>query len=319
MVKNYGRNEILFREGQDGDCFYEIIKGLVGVYTDFGEPTQQELTKIGSGHIVGEMALIDAYPRSATVVALEDTEAEEVFVENVRDYFSTNPAKITFIMKELGGRLTRLTNEYEEACETIRGLYPEDNKRKPGLAEQIMKFAEYYRNMDKKTRPSEEYLKEAEQGVHKDGFSKKVDQYKEGAIIFREGETGKSMYAIHYGSVGIYTNYGDDDERLLATLGADKFFGEVGMLGGEPRTATAVVLEDDTIIETIYEQDFEELFAKNPSKIEMVIKHLSFRIRRLTYEYVNACQLIYDAAQAELENNVTAELKQRAAEFNKKY
>lgn len=319
MIKVYNKGEVLFHEGDNGDCFYEILEGKVGVYTDYGEPTEQKLTEIEKGHIVGEMALIDAFPRSATVVALDETKAEEVFVENVRDYFSNNTDKITFIMMELSERLTRLTQEYAEACETIRGLYPKDDKRKEGIAEKIKKFAEFYRNLDKASQPSAEFLREAAQEVHKDGYSKSVEQYKQGTIIFREGETGKCMYDIHFGSVGIYTGYGKPDERLLATLSSDKFFGEVGMLGGEPRTATAVVLEDDTIIEAIYKEDFKELFEKNPAKIEMVIKHLSFRIRRLTYDYVNACKLIYDAAEAELKNSVSAELKQRAAEYKQHY
>ena len=90
------------------------------------------------------------------------------------------------------------------------------------------------------------------------------------------------------------------------------------MVGDEPRTATAVALEDDTMLEAIYPDDFEELFQKNPTKIEMIIKHLSFRIRRLTYEYVNACKLVYDAAQAELEKSVSEELKKKAQEYSAK-
>lgn len=319
MVKNFAKDEVLFREGDSGESFFEILKGEVGVYTDYGQPTQNELTKIGTGHIVGEMALIDAFPRSATVVALADTEAEEISVDGVKEYFKNNPEKIAFIMEELGGRLVRLTKEYDEACDTIRGLFPKDPAQREGLVDMIKKFANYYKNLDKKTRPSEEYLREAEGEAHTDGFSKKVDKYDEDDIIFREGEKGKCMYDIHFGTVGIYTDYGTDEEKLLTTLSADKFFGEIGLISGEPRTATAVVLEDGTIIETIYAEDLKELFEKNPAKVEMIIKHLSYRIRRLTYEYVKACQLIYDAAEAELKNSVSAELIERAESYNRGY
>ena len=66
------------------------------------------------------------------------------------------------------------------------------------------------------------------------------------------------------------------------------------------------------MLEAIYMDDFEDIFANNPTKIESVIKHISFRIRRLTYEYVNACKMIYDAAEAELKNSVNDELKKKA-------
>ena len=87
------------------------------------------------------------------------------------------------------------------------------------------------------------------------------------------------------------------------------------MLNNMLRTATAVVLEDDTMLESIYADDFEELFTNNPAKVEMIIKHLSYRIRRLTYQYVDACKLVYDAAQAELKDSVSDELKKKTQEF----
>ena len=73
------------------------------------------------------------------------------------------------------------------------------------------------------------------------------------------------------------------------------------------------------MLEAIYMDDFEDIFANNPTKIESVIKHISFRIRRLTYEYVNACKMIYDAAEAELKNSVNDELKKKAQEYKENY
>ena len=64
--------------------------------------------------------------------------------------------------------------------------------------------------------------------------------------------------------------------------------------------------------------DFAELFEKNPTKIEMIIRHLSFRIRRMTNEYTEATKLIYEAAQAELSKTVTEELKNKARTYTGK-
>ena len=319
MNKNFAKGEVIFREGDNGDSFFEVVSGCVGIYTDYEQSTEQKLTDIRPGHIFGEMALIDAFPRSATAVALEDTTLTEVFIEDVREYFRSSPTKINFILQELGERLGRLTNEYGEACATIKELYPVNEERKPSLADKIRKFVAAYDLIARSKQPSAEYLRESQDLSHGDGYAKKVEKYDRGTIIFREGEPGKCMYDIHFGSVGIYTGYGTADEKCLTTLYADKFFGELGMLGNEPRSATAVVLEDGTMVESIYLDDFEELFEKNPAKIEMVIKHLSFRIRRLTYEYTNACKMIYDAAEAELKNSVSDELKKKAQEYKEVY
>ncbi len=319
MNKTFSKGEIIFREGDNGDSFFEILKGLVAVYTGYGQDTEQKLTEIGSGHIVGELALIDAFPRSATVVALDDTEVSEITIDEMRAYFEGSPDKIKFILSELGERLQRLTNDYTDACVTIRELYPQNEARKEGIADKIKKFVNTYNLMSKAKQPSAEFLREAERADKKEGYSKGVEKFSRGTVIFREGEPGKCMYDIHFGTIGIYTGYGTPQEKCLTTLYAGKFFGELALLSGEVRTATAVALEEGTMLEPIYMEDFEEIFEHNPAKIESIIKHVSFRIRRLTYEYTNACKMICDAAEAELKNAVSDEFKKKAQEYKENY
>ena len=117
-----------------------------------------------------------------------------------------------------------------------------------------------------------------------------VLEFKRGDIIFREGDTGNFMYAIYGGSVGIYVNYGTAQENKLTQLYSDAFFGEMGLIGEEKRSATAVVEEDGTVLECIREEDLEALFKSNPVKIDMILSHLSHRLRRLTLDYVEACR-----------------------------
>ena len=316
MNKQFDSGAVIFRQGESGDTFYEVISGKVGIYINYGEDGQQKLTDVEPGHTFGEMALVDAFPRSATAVAEEDSEVNEVSVEEVREYFSSNPDKIKSMLLELTGTLARLTDDYREVTTTVKELYPKNEEpRKPSLIEKIKKFALEYDLIGKREMPSAEYLRETGQDDHGEGFAKKVEKYKRGTIIFREGDLGRCLYDIHYGTIGIYTDYGTPKEKCLTTLSANKFFGELGMLNNMLRTATAVVLEDDTMLESIYADDFEELFTNNPAKVEMIIKHLSYRIRRLTYQYVDACKLVYDAAQAELKDSVSDELKKKAQEY----
>ena len=98
------------------------------------------------------------------------------------------------------------------------------------------------------------------------------------------------MYDIHFGRIGIYTGYGTPEEKLLTELFANKFFGEMGMIDGEPRSATAVVMADNTTLETIYPEDLEELIETNPLKVDMILQHLSGRLRHLTADYADACE-----------------------------
>lgn len=56
--------QIIFEEGQPGDCMYAVIEGEVAV-TKAGKP----IRVVGPGSIFGEMALIEHGPRSATATA----------------------------------------------------------------------------------------------------------------------------------------------------------------------------------------------------------------------------------------------------------
>ena len=78
----------------------------------------------------------------------------------------------------------------------------------------------------------------------------------------------------------------------LRIISADEFFGEMGMVSNEPRSATAVALDDNTTVEIIYPKDFRELFEKNPVKVDMVLRHLSTRLRTLTMKYLALCKKI---------------------------
>ena len=72
-TKNFGTGVRLFKEGDAGDVAYLINSGKVKVTKTGGDGQQKVVGLVGSGGIVGEMALIDNQARVATVEAMEDT------------------------------------------------------------------------------------------------------------------------------------------------------------------------------------------------------------------------------------------------------
>lgn len=74
MLKNlhrevYAQGEVIFREGEPGDCAYLIEEGNVEVCINQTE----QINIIGKGELFGEIALLDRQPRTATVRALDNT------------------------------------------------------------------------------------------------------------------------------------------------------------------------------------------------------------------------------------------------------
>ena len=64
----------LFHEGDPGDSLFVVVAGRMGVVTADADGRQSVINQIGAGETVGEMALVSGDARSATIVALRDTE-----------------------------------------------------------------------------------------------------------------------------------------------------------------------------------------------------------------------------------------------------
>lgn len=69
-------------------------------------------------------------------------------------------------------------------------------------------------------------------------FQRFGKEFPRGSVLFREGEPGRDMFVVHEGRVRISKSAGGK-ETLLGTLGPGEFFGEMSILSGNPRSATA--------------------------------------------------------------------------------
>ena len=286
----FTKGQVIFREGDLGESFFHITEGKAGVYLHYGEAEERKLTEMLPGQYIGEMAVINAWPRSATVVAEEDLKAIEIGETELNDYFSKYPEKILSIMKQIGGRIRTLTEEYDEVTAFLKEKQDAAATKDSGFLARIRKYREISEAAKKaKIQSAEEKISIREFANSGKGLLP-VTQYYKGTIIFRQGETGNYMYAVQSGSVGIYTNYGTDIEKKLTSLYANSFFGEMSLLEMEARSATAVAEEDGTSVEIIRPEDLEKLFQSNPVEVDMILSHLSNRLRSLTVDYVKACE-----------------------------
>ncbi|MCX7808114.1 MAG: Crp/Fnr family transcriptional regulator [Deltaproteobacteria bacterium] len=99
-----------------------------------------------------------------------------------------------------------------------------------------------------------------------------------GEVLFREGEEGDCMYVIREGVVRITKRMGSE-ERPLAELGPGEFFGEMSILNGKPRSATAQVISPAKLI-VIHARTFEQMVRTNAEIAIRLIKKLALRLDR---------------------------------------
>jgi hypothetical protein len=95
----------LFREGDVGDAVYLIVKGKVRVFVGGGDRPERTLNEEGPGACIGEMAVLDAAPRSATVRAIERVRALRVPGEGFKRVMSERPEMSEAIVAELVRRM----------------------------------------------------------------------------------------------------------------------------------------------------------------------------------------------------------------------
>ncbi|MEO7092344.1 MAG: Crp/Fnr family transcriptional regulator [Polyangiales bacterium] len=111
-----------------------------------------------------------------------------------------------------------------------------------------------------------------------DALSRFVREVPAGEIVFREGEGGDVMFVLQQGRIRILKRVANG-ERVLATLGPGEFFGEMAILSGNPRTATAVVTEDGPArVLVIDAKRFEAMIANNREITLRLIKKLASRL-----------------------------------------
>ena len=147
-TKLYAPGSIICREGEPGDCMYEVESGKVGVYHDYGGPDEKLIAELYSNKVFGEMGLLDHAPHSATVVALEEnTTVTTITEEDFYAYFEKNPVMVLEIVKQMCHNLRKTTNSYIEACHTVYDtveVKKSGAKKSKSLLDRINKLCEFY-------------------------------------------------------------------------------------------------------------------------------------------------------------------------------
>ena len=101
-----------------------------------------------------------------------------------------------------------------------------------------------------------------------------VRTFKENEYIFHEGDTGNDMYILLSGRVSIFIKSKDNLQIKLCDICAGGFFGEMSLLEGEPRTATALAIEN-TVALSVNKDNFEAFIVEQPSMAFKLLKGLS--------------------------------------------
>ena len=109
-------------------------------------------------------------------------------------------------------------------------------------------------------------------------IEKCINEYDVADVIFEEGSTGRELYVVLDGKIDIVKDTGAT-RTTIVTLGKGEFFGEMAVIDGSARSATAVAAAPKTKVMRINHARFVYLVSQQPAFALMIMDALSKRLR----------------------------------------
>jgi len=140
VTRRLAPREILVRKGEEANQLYAVMRGRFRVATSADDGKEVLLRYIDPGEVVGEIAMFDGEPRSATMTAVESS---EVLVVQRRDFFpflARHPAVNQKLLAAMARHVRSLTESLEDTM--LLGLETRLARRLLALLKQYGKQVE---------------------------------------------------------------------------------------------------------------------------------------------------------------------------------
>jgi len=286
-IEGYIDGDSVFREEDKSMDFYVVKDGRIEIRkeTPFGP---QILGSLTSDQIFGEMNFIDRTQRSSDAVAAESTACYTFSFSALDQKMDEN--------KEMAVGLhwafwRSLTEKVRDANEQLKVFFQEDAKKGHGRLR-----AEGKREMQAITVKSEDKvdlfkergLSAAEMKLLAT-FSTE-ERFRDGSMIFREGEKGDKLFIVLDGRVRISKFIPGVGEEALAVLDRGDFFGEMALIDDKARSADAKAHEADATVLSIDRATLNEILSMDPNAslqfLNLLCRMISRRLREINEKIV---------------------------------
>jgi cAMP-dependent protein kinase regulator len=195
-------------EGEPGTSFFFLATGRLRVYDTDSLSRQRDLARLGENAVFGEMALLSARPRSASVeVTSPEADLLEVTSESLRALADELPAVANALHHFTMDRL-------------LSNLMARSPLFRPFTRAQQRDLLKRFTSHDVAS----------------------------GTAVIREGEEGQGLFVLVSGAVEVSTDSGVRANTELATLRAGDVFGEMSLMKKGPTTATVTACEPTTVL-----------------------------------------------------------------------
>jgi CRP-like cAMP-binding protein/predicted acylesterase/phospholipase RssA len=238
--------ETLFQEGESVDAFYFVTSGLLEVTKDQedldGNPDNDRLVlaQIGPGSTIGEMQILTGGVRSATVSAAKPSGLVKFPKEAFDRFLAKDQNVVDQLAKTIMPRLYR-----DQMVDVLPNLFGE-------LDDKMLRDLE-----DKMTWRS----------------------IRRGDLLCYQSEPSDSFYIIISGRMQVLIKDASGRSRNVGELSQGESVGEMGVVTGEPRSATIIASRDTELLE-FSREEFEDFTKRYPEMMRRMTRMLINRLQR---------------------------------------
>ncbi|HUW11916.1 MAG TPA: cyclic nucleotide-binding domain-containing protein [Anaerolineae bacterium] len=232
---------LIFQIGDPGEALYIVESGLVRLLTE-QEEAEIDYVELPDGAVFGEMPLLTGKLQGQTARAASDVLLWSLSKADFDDLSDSHPEIKIALSRELRGHLS--PDDRSLALQRLQGMPLFD-----GLPEEALRAI-----------AARLLLQHAPAGEQ----------------IFEVGGPGDTLYLVDSGQVELVSE-GRLAADTLARLGAGGFFGEMALLTGKTRSASARALQDSNLW-VLYRSDFDDLQVKHPAISRNLSRTLAQRL-----------------------------------------
>ncbi|HEX9981984.1 MAG TPA: cyclic nucleotide-binding domain-containing protein [Thermoanaerobaculia bacterium] len=286
-IEGYLSGDYVFREEEKSMDFHVIKEGRIEIRKDtpFGP---QILGVLLPDSIYGEMNFIDRLTRSSDAVAIENTSCY-TFSFSALDQIMDEDKELAVGLHWAFWR--SLTEKVRDANEQLKLFFQEDAKKGAGRKREGGKREVQQvtvKSEDKVDLFRERGLSAAEMKLLAT-FSTE-ERFREGSMIFREGDRGDKLYIVLDGRVRISKFIPGVGEEALTVLDRGDFFGEMALIDEKPRSADAKAHEIDATVLSIDRATLNEILSMDPHAslqfLNLLCRMISRRLREINDKIV---------------------------------
>jgi len=235
--QSFKKGEHMMKFGEEGDKFYLIISGKTEVQSKEGV----KLNVLGAGEYVGEQSLLNAKPRNANIICLQDTETLVMDKKTFDSVLgSQSKAKFKAHGNKRGAVLTAFKLDEDE-----KGDADDEKRERPDD-----KRVEWLLGCLKDNLLFQPLTENERRDIAKSFYREKVEK---GFELIKQGDlNGQTFYVVEKGNFAIILG-----DTQVATYKPTWCFGELALMYNSRRAATVKAM-DEAVVWTMQQKDFRK-------------------------------------------------------------